>query len=67
LRFSYLQLFICIVPNTNPEDKQWEGTYGVYFKKNDHNEFVGFYKEETLLCNPSTYTKDCIPLCQEGF
>ena len=52
---------------TNPEDKKWEGIYGVYFKKNDYDSFAGFYKENALLCTHSAYTKDCIPLCQEGF
>ena len=66
MRFSYLQLFICIVPNTNPEDKKWEGIYGVYFKKNDHNTFIGFYNETMSgICTPSGYFLNCNPMCKE--
>jgi hypothetical protein len=51
---------------TNPEDKQWEGTYGVYFLKNDHNTFVGFYNETVSgPCLPSGYTINCNTLCKE--
>ena len=50
----------------NPEDKKWEGIYGVYFKKNDHNTFIGFYSETMSgICTPSGYTLDCKPLCKE--
>ena len=28
---------------TNPEDKQWEGEYAIYFLENNHDTFVGFY------------------------
>ncbi|MER0442502.1 DUF3289 family protein, partial [Emticicia sp. W12TSBA100-4] len=51
---------------TNPEDKKWEGIYGVYFKKNDHNSFIGFYNETMIgICTPSGYTLNCNPMCKE--
>lgn len=53
---------------TNPEDKKWEGIYGIYFKKNNHNTFIGFYNETISgICTPSDYTIDCNSLCQERF
>ena len=51
---------------TNAEDKKWEGTYGVYFKKNDHNTFIGFYNETMSgICTPSGYFLNCNPMCKE--
>ena len=51
---------------TNPEDQKWEGEYRIYFKKNDHNAFIGFYSlDMSGPCTYSKYTEDCKPLCQE--
>ncbi len=49
----------------NPEDKKWEGIYGVYFKKNDHNTFIGFYNETMSgICTPSGWINECGRICQ---
>ncbi|OYU66039.1 MAG: hypothetical protein CFE22_11280 [Cytophagaceae bacterium BCCC1] len=51
---------------TNPEDQKWEGEYRIYFKKNDHNTFIGFYGlDMSGPCTSSKYTEECKPLCQE--
>lgn len=61
------------VKTTNQADKWWEGEYSVYFEKDNHNAFAGFYREGITPCTPSGYAEQrqgstaCTSLCKEGF